>query len=80
MKNVTRLALVDPNDASRSVLKTLLLGIDMVWLEAECSRYEFFIDVAMQTQPDMALISLDSDPQKGLGWSPHPAGSSRTAA
>jgi pilus assembly protein CpaE len=66
MKNVTRLALVDPNDASRSALKTLLLGIDMVWLEAECSRYEFFIDVAMQSQPDLALISLDAHPQKGL--------------
>lgn len=66
MKNVTRLALVDPNDVSRSALKTLLLGIDMVWLEAECSRYEFFIDVAMQSQPDLALISLDSNPQKGL--------------
>jgi len=66
MKNVTRLALVDPNDASRGALKTLLLGIDMVWLEAECSRYEFFIDVVMQSQPDLALISLDSNPQKGL--------------
>lgn len=66
MKNVTRLALVDPNDVTRSALKTLLLGIDMVWLEAECSRYEFFIDVAMQSQPDLALVTLDSNPQKGL--------------
>ncbi len=66
MKNVTRLALVDPNDNSRSALKTLLLGIDMVWLEAECSRYEFFIDVAMQSQPDLALVAIDSNPQKGL--------------
>lgn len=66
MKNVTRLALVDPNDVSRAALKTLLLGIDMVWLEAECSRYEFFVDVAMQSQPDLVLISLDSNPQKGL--------------
>jgi pilus assembly protein CpaE len=66
MKNVTRLALVDPSDSSRSALKTLLLGIDMVWLEAECSRYEFFIDVVMQSQPDLALITLDSNPQKGL--------------
>lgn len=66
MKNVTRLALVDPNESSRSVLKTLLLGIDMVWLEAECSRYEFFADVVQQSQPDLALISLDANPQKGL--------------
>jgi pilus assembly protein CpaE len=66
MKNVIRLALVDPHDNSRSALKTLLLGIDMVWLEAECSKYEFFADVIMQTQPNIALIALDSNPQKAL--------------
>ncbi|ODA28383.1 response regulator [Planctopirus hydrillae] len=66
MKNVIRLALVDPHDSSRNALKTLLLGIDMVWLEAECSKYEFFADVIMQTQPNIALIALDSNPQKGL--------------
>lgn len=66
MKNVVRLAIVDPNDASRAALKHLLLGIDMVWLEADCSRYEFFGDVVGQTQPDIALVCLDSDPIKGL--------------
>ena len=66
MKSVVRLAIVDPNDASRAALKQLLLGIDMVWLEADCSRYEFFGDVLSQTQPDIALVSLDSDAQKGL--------------
>lgn len=66
MKSVVRLAMVDPNDSTRSSLKSLLVGIDSVWLEAECSRYEFFGDVAVQTQPDIALISLDSDSSKGL--------------
>src|SRR3712207_2205094 len=66
MKSVLRLAVVDPNDPSRSSLKKLLLGIDMVWLEAECSRYEFFTDVVTQTNPDIALISLDADAAKGL--------------
>src|SRR3954468_12507115 len=66
MKSVLRLAIVDPNDVTRSALKNLLVGIDTVWLEAECSRYEFFGDVVMQTQPDIALVSLDSDPAKGL--------------
>ena len=66
MGNVVRLAIVDPNDASRTVMKNLLLGIDVIWLEAECSRYEFFTDVALQTQPDIALISLDADPEQGL--------------
>lgn len=66
MTTVVRLAIVDPNDATRASLKNLLLGIDRVWLEAECSRYEFFIDVIQQTRPDIALVSLDSDAGKGL--------------
>lgn len=66
MKNVIRLALADPNDNSRNALKTLLLGIDTVWLEADCSKYEYFVDVLLQSQPDLALVSLDSNPQKGL--------------
>ncbi len=66
MNNVVRLAMVDPHDASRNSIKNLLLGIDTVWLEAECARYEFFTDIITQTQPDIALISLDSDPQQGL--------------
>ena len=66
MTNVVRLAIVDPVDASRSTLKQLLLGIETVWLEAECSRYEFFADVVNQTQPNIALINLDSDPVRGL--------------
>jgi pilus assembly protein CpaE len=66
MKNVYSLSIVDPSDATRNSLKHLLLGIDMVWLEAECSRYEFFTDVVTQTQPDIALVSIDSDPGQGL--------------
>ncbi|TWT57746.1 Septum site-determining protein MinD [Thalassoglobus neptunius] len=66
MNNVVRLAIVDPRDGSRTTIKNLLLGIDSVWLEAECSRYEFFSDIITQTQPDIALIALDADPQQGL--------------
>jgi pilus assembly protein CpaE len=66
MSNVLRLAIVDPNDSQRESLKSLLLGMDMIWLEAECSRYEFFADVVAQTNPDIGLVAIDSDPQKGL--------------
>lgn len=66
MSNVFRLAIVDPNDSSRNSIKNLLLAIDSVWLEAECSRYEFFGDIIKQTVPHIALISLDADPQRGL--------------
>ena len=50
----------------RESLKSMLLGMDMIWLEAECSRYEFFADVVAQTSPDIGLVAIDADPQKGL--------------
>ncbi len=66
MSNVLRLAIVDPNDTSREALKKMLLGMDMIWLEAECSRYEFFPDVVAQTNPDIGLVAIDRDPAKAL--------------
>lgn len=44
----------------------MLLGMDMIWLEAECSRYEFFADVVAQTNPDIGLVAIDHDPTKAL--------------
>lgn len=66
MPNVLRIAVVDPKDTSRDSLKTMLLGLDSVWLEAECSRYEFFADVVGQTNPDVGFVTLDSNPDKAL--------------
>lgn len=66
MSSVLRLALVDPNDGSRETLKKMLLGMDAVWLEAECSRYEFFPDVVAQSTPDIGVVSLDGDAEKAL--------------
>ncbi len=66
MSNVLRLAIVDPNDTTRESLKAMLLGMDMIWLEAECSRYEFFSDVVAQTSPDIGLVAMDRDPEKAL--------------
>ncbi len=66
MSHVLRLAIVDPDDRSRETLKSLLLGMDMVWLEAECSRYEFFPDVVGQTEPELGIVALDSDQEKAL--------------
>ena len=66
MSNVLRLAIVDPDDSNRETSKNLLLGMDMIWLEAECSRYEFFADVVAQTNPDIGLVAIDEDPEKAL--------------
>jgi pilus assembly protein CpaE len=43
-----------------------LLGVDFVWLEAECARYEYFFDVIQQSMPDLAIVALDADKQKAL--------------
>lgn len=61
-----RVAIVDPTDSSRESLRTLLLGVDFVWLEAECTRYEYFFDVIQQSMPDLAVVSLDADKNKAL--------------
>ncbi len=66
MSNVLRIALVDPNDGSRESLKAMLLGMDTVWLEADCSRYEFYPDVIEQTAPDVGVIALDDDPDRAI--------------
>src|SRR5580693_6936672 len=62
-----RIAIVDPNEASRESLRTLLLGVDFVWLEAECARYDYFFDVVQQAIPDLVVVALDADRPKALG-------------
>lgn len=66
MSNVLRIAIVDPNDGTRESLKSTLMSLDTVWLEAECSRYAFFKDVLEETTPDVAFISMDDDPEQAV--------------
>jgi pilus assembly protein CpaE len=66
MRDVQRIAIVDPSDATRESLRNVLLGMESIWLEAECARYEFFLEVISQSVPDVAVVSLDSDQTKAL--------------
>jgi pilus assembly protein CpaE len=66
MRDVQRIAIVDPSDITREELRNVLMGMEAVWLEAECARYEFFMDVFSESQPDVVMISLDSDQTKAL--------------
>ncbi|MCH1496594.1 MAG: AAA family ATPase [Rubripirellula sp.] len=66
MTNALRVALVDPNDQSRESLKQLLEMIGEICVEGDCSRYELFVSLVEQTQPDIAIINLDSDIEKSL--------------
>lgn len=64
--SVQRIAIVDPSDVTREPLRNLLLGVESIWLEAECARYEFFLEVIQQSNPDVAVVSLDADQTKAL--------------
>jgi pilus assembly protein CpaE len=66
MREVQRIAIVDPSDTTREALRNVLLGMESIWLEAECARYEFFLEVISQSVPDVAVVSLDSDQAKAL--------------
>src|SRR4051812_3053195 len=61
-----RIAIVDPTESTRESLRTLLLGVDFVWLEAECARYDYFLDVVRDNTPDLAVVNLDADKSKAL--------------
>jgi pilus assembly protein CpaE len=61
-----RVAIVDPTESTRESLRTLLLGVDFVWLEAECARYEYFFDVIGKSPPDLAIVALDADKNRAL--------------
>jgi pilus assembly protein CpaE len=61
-----RVAIVDPVDTTREPLRSLLLGVDFVFLEAECARYEFFYDVVQESPPDLVIVNLDADRAKAL--------------
>jgi pilus assembly protein CpaE len=61
-----RVAIVDPNESTRESLRTLLMGIDFIFLDAICSRYEYFFDVVAESVPDLVVISLDADKDRAL--------------
>jgi pilus assembly protein CpaE len=71
IRSMQRVAIVDPNEASRESLRALLLGVDFVWLEAECARYEYFFDVIQSSPPDLVIVNLDSDKSKSANLVSH---------
>jgi len=66
MSGTLRISICDPNEASRENLKKFLIGMDKVWLEADCSRYEFFREIVGETTPEVAVIAIDADTERAL--------------
>ena len=66
MSSSLRISICDPNESTRENLKKYLIGMDDVFLEADCSRYEFFSEIVAQTTPHVAIIDVDEDQDTGL--------------
>lgn len=66
MSGTLRISICDPNEGTRDNLKKYLIGMDKVWLEADCSRYEFFSEIVDQTTPDVAIVDIDDDEKIAL--------------
>ena len=66
MGGTLRISICDPVEKTRDNLKKYLIGMDQIWLEADCSRYEFFLEIVEQTTPDVAIVDIDSDIQRAL--------------
>ncbi len=66
MSGTLRISICDPNEGTRDNLKKYLIGMDKVWLEADCSRYEFFSEIVDQTTPDVAIVDIDDDETTAL--------------
>ena len=66
MSGTLRISICDPDESTRDNFKKYLVGMDQVWLEADCSRYDAFEDIVGQTTPDIAIIDIDSDAEEAL--------------
>lgn len=66
MSGTLRISICDPDETTRENLKKYLVGMEQIWLEADCSRYEFFTEIVSQTTPDVAIIDIDSDDEKAM--------------
>lgn len=66
MSGTLRISICDPDETTRENLKKYLIGMEQIWLEADCSRYEFFAEIVSQTTPDVAVIDIDSDEEKAM--------------
>ena len=66
MSGTLRISICDPDETSRESLKKFLIGMEKCWLEADCSRYEFFREIVGETTPGIAIVAIDSDTEKAL--------------
>lgn len=63
--NLLRLVIMNPPDKGHEALRSMFTQIPYVWLQAECSKYEFLQEViANQTVPHVVVVAIDADLDK----------------
>ncbi len=66
MAEPKKVAFVDPNESTREELNKVLMGLNDVDVVADCSRYEYFLEIVKGEEPHIAIINVDTDPVAGL--------------
>ena len=60
-----RLVILDPVERSRETLRSQFLGLPWVWLQAECTKYDFLQEVLRNQEiPHIVVVSIDGDLEK----------------
>lgn len=63
--NLLRLVIMNPPDKGNEELRSMFTQIPYVWLQAECTKYEFLQEViANQTAPHIVVVAIDADLEK----------------
>jgi pilus assembly protein CpaE len=63
--NLLRLVIMNPPDKGNEALRSMFTQIPYVWLQAECTKYEFLQEViANQTAPHVVVVAIDADLEK----------------
>ncbi len=64
-ENLLRLVIMNPPDKGHEALRSMFTQIPYVWLQAECTKYEFLQEViANQTAPHVVVVAIDADLEK----------------
>ncbi|HVJ80420.1 MAG TPA: AAA family ATPase [Planctomycetia bacterium] len=62
MASLLRVAIVDSvNETREAIQKEIAACSEIAWLEADCQRYDVFLDVVAQHHPDVAIVCVDGD-------------------
>ncbi len=61
MQRTLRIVLVDADPERRQQFKSLVAGLDNIWVEADCGRYHECLDLFTELRPDVVVVSLEED-------------------